>query len=132
MSSKPAKVLNRLAERRHRRFPRYRSVFAVQLMLFSSGKRQHLDAHCRDLSVAGIGLLVAAELPIGEVVSLSFALPDGSKQWEIRAVLRYRRGYHYGFEFLSCTEQETQTLATYLAGLERTDSDGELKRRAEP
>jgi hypothetical protein len=60
---------------------------------------------------------------MGEVVSLSFALPGKPERWDVRAVLRHRRGYHYGFEFLSFSEHETRTLETYLAVLERADSD---------
>ena len=80
-----------------------------------------LDGHCRDLSQAGIGILVAAELNAGEVAGLSFLLPGLELKWEVRAVVRYRRGYHYGFEFLSLTREQQEALENYFKGLEPID-----------
>ena len=113
--------MKRAPERRQRRHPRYRTEFPVTLTLLSSEGRQSLNAHCRDLSVAGIGVLIAEELMPGEVVALAFALPGSAQPWELRAVLRHRRGYHYGFEFLSLSEQEGKALGEYLPQLERAD-----------
>jgi len=73
-----------------------------------------------DLSEAGIGILIAAELKVSEVAGLSFSLP-GAVPWEIRAVLRYRRGYHYGFEFLSLTGEQQEWLKAYLRSLTPID-----------
>lgn len=78
------------------------------------------------MSVAGIGVLIASELNLGEVAVLRFALPGSPQQWDLRAVLRQRRGYHYGFEFLSVTPQDANFLASYLPKLERQDSDFDL------
>lgn len=80
-----------------------------------------LEGHCHDLSEAGIGILLAAEISIGEVIGLSFSLPDSPEQWELRGVVRYRRGYHYGFEFLALTEQQRTTLRSYVATLTQID-----------
>jgi len=68
-------------------------------------------------------MLIAAELNLGEVAALSFALPGSPEAWELRAVLRHRRGYHYGFEFLALSNEEGSFLATYLPKLERQDSE---------
>ena len=72
MSAAAGKAAKRTTERRQRRFPRYRSEFPVTLTLFSGEEHQSLAAHCRDLSAAGIGVLLAAELALGEVVGLAF------------------------------------------------------------
>lgn len=123
MSSQPGKSLKSTAARRQRRYPRYRSEFPVKVTLFSGAEHQQLDAHCRDLSEAGIGMLVAAELQVGEVVSLNFSLPGVPQAYsDVRAVLRHRRGYHYGFEFLSISEPQNKALADYFPSLERADS----------
>jgi c-di-GMP-binding flagellar brake protein YcgR len=123
MSSQPGKALKSRAERRQRRHPRYRAEFPVTVVLLSEGEHRSIDAHCRDLSVAGIGMLIAAELNMGEVAALNFALPGSPRQWELRAVLRHRRGYHYGFEFLSIKMEDVKFLTGYLPNLEREDSD---------
>lgn len=123
MSPQPAKALKTKAERRQRRHPRYRVEFPVTVVLLSEGEHRHIDAHCRDLSVAGIGMLIAAELNLGEVAALNFALPGSPQTWELRGVLRHRRGYHYGFEFLSLAPEQSRFLTGYLPNLEREDSD---------
>jgi c-di-GMP-binding flagellar brake protein YcgR len=129
MSSQSGKAPKRIAERRQRRHPRYRAEFPVSLTLFSGEGHQSIDGHCRDLSAAGIGILIAADLPLGDVMALRFFLPGSTQTWEVRAVLRYRRGYHYGFEFFSLSEQQAKTLGGYLVGLKRADSDGETQLR---
>lgn len=128
MSAHPGKSLKSVSERRRRRFPRFRSEFPILLTLFSGGRHQCLQAHCRDLSEAGIGMLLAAELTPGEVVGLTFSIP-GFEPWEIRAVLRQRRGYHYGFEFLSLSDQQSQALAGYLPSLKRSDAATDMEAR---
>jgi hypothetical protein len=122
MSSQPGRAPKREIERRRRRHARYRSESPVTVTLLSGQERQQFGAHCRDLSEAGIGVLVAAEFTLGEVVSLSFSLPDTPEPWEVRAVLRHRRGYHYGFEFLALSDEQGKALTAYLPGLERADS----------
>lgn len=123
MSVKPGKAkTTAVTGRRLRRHARYRSSFPVGVTLLTEGAYRQLAAHCKDLSEAGIGVLLAAELTLGEVASLNFSLP-GIPAWELRAVLRHRRGYHYGFEFFSLSQDQTEGLAGYLKGLERADTD---------
>lgn len=82
---------------------------------------ERLEGHCRDLSKAGIGILLAAELNGGDVVSLDFALPGSALPWDVRAVVRYRRGYQYGLEFLSLAQEQQVLLEGYLESLELSD-----------
>jgi hypothetical protein len=82
---------------------------------------QRIEGHCKDVSEAGIGVLLAAELNVGEVASLGFSLSASSGPWDVRAVVRYRRGYHYGFEFLSLTVEQAELLKDYLKGQEQID-----------
>jgi hypothetical protein len=121
--SAPGRAFTSTPGRRLRRSPRYRSSFLVIVTLLAEGRYERLDAHCKDLSQAGIGVLLAAELASGEVVSLSFTLPGLAQSWEVRGVLRHRRGYHYGFEFLSLTAEQETTLKHQIKGLERADFD---------
>lgn len=82
---------------------------------------QKLEGHCRDLSEAGIGILLAAELNGGEVVGLGFSMPGAAHPWEVRGVVRYRRGYQYGFEFLSLSAEQQESLSNHFQGLEPMD-----------
>jgi c-di-GMP-binding flagellar brake protein YcgR len=126
MSYKTEAAAAAAPSRRERRYPRYRCNFPVTVGAFLGEKHRKLEGHCKDLSLAGMGLLLGADLPVGEVVSLSFALfgSDGAKSspsWDISAILRHRRGYHYGFEFLSLTKEQTAQLGRFVTGLERVD-----------
>ena len=103
-------------DRRRRRHTRYRSDFRVTVS-YLGNQYQKVEGHCRDISEAGIGILLAAEMNSGEVVSLNFSLPGSPDRWEVRAVVRYRRGYHYGFEFLSLISEQQQSLLSYLKSL---------------
>jgi hypothetical protein len=109
------------SDRRHRRFPRYRTNFpvAVELLLEKGYKR--LAGQCKDLSIAGIGALLAEELAMGEVLALTFSLPVSTVVWHVRTVVRHRRKCHHGLEFLSLSQEQSTLLAAYLAGLERAD-----------
>jgi c-di-GMP-binding flagellar brake protein YcgR len=119
-ASTPKPVTN-LMLRRRRRHPRYRTEFRVTANFLLGNHYQKLEGHCKDLSEAGIGILLAAELNGGEVAAFNFLLPGSALRWEVRAVVRYRRGYHYGFEFLSLTEEQRETLDSFLKGLESID-----------
>jgi hypothetical protein len=123
MSAQPGKATTSAPERRHRRYPRFRAEFPVAITLFAGDEYHRLDAHCKDLSQAGIGVLLAAELAQGEVAALNFTLPGLPEPWQVRAVLRHRRGYHYGFEFLSLSAPQKDLLRNYLKSLKRADSD---------
>jgi len=129
MSPQPAKARKPQGERRLRRYPRYRVEFPIQVVYYSDGERQTLDAHGRDLSTAGIGVLIAADLAMGEVMGLSFRLPGTQDLWNMRAVLRYRRGFHYGFEFLALSDAQASALTDYLPGLARSDRDSGASQR---
>jgi c-di-GMP-binding flagellar brake protein YcgR len=117
MSSSSPKTAVQSRDRRRRRHVRYRADFPVTVNLLVENKYQRLQGHCRDLSEAGVGILVAAELSSGEVASLNFSFPESDQQWSVRAVVRHTRGYHYGFEFLSLGEEQRNSLASYVRSL---------------
>ena len=121
MSAPSPKPSASQVDRRRRRYPRYRSDFPVTLSHFLGSHYRTIEGHCRDLSEAGIGILLAAELDQGEVIGLSFCLPGSALAWEVRAVVRYRRGYQYGFEFLALTHEQRGLLGSYLKNLEPFD-----------
>jgi hypothetical protein len=108
-------------DRRRRRYPRYCADFRVTVSYLLENQYQNLEGHCRDLSEAGVGILLAAEMNGGEVADLSFFLPGSGILWEVRGVVRYRRGYQYGFEFLSLTGEQQGALRGYVQGLKPAD-----------
>jgi c-di-GMP-binding flagellar brake protein YcgR len=108
-------------DRRRRRHPRYRADFRLSVNHLQGDHYQKIEGHCRDVSQAGIGILLATELNIGDVASLNVSFPGSASTWELRAVVRYRRGYQYGFEFLSLNAEQKESLAKFLQGLEQIE-----------
>jgi predicted GNAT superfamily acetyltransferase len=121
MSASSPKTANSKIDRRRRRHPRYRSEFQVNVSYIQDDQHKKLAGHCRDLSEAGVGILLAAELSNGDVVGLGFSLPGSTLFWDVRAVVRYRRGYHYGFEFLALKREQQDFLRNHLKDLEPMD-----------
>lgn len=80
---------------------------------------EHLQGQSQDLSEAGIGILVAAELAMGDVVSLGFNLSQ--VLFEVRAVVRHRRTCRYGLEFLGLSVDQKAWLAHYVKNLPAAD-----------
>jgi len=119
-SSIPKRAPNPL-DRRRRRFVRYRADFRVTVNHLLGDHYQEVEGHCRDLSEAGIGILLATELEGGEVATLSMKFPGQETAWEPRAVVRHRRGYQYGFEFLALNPEQREMLAKYLQVLEEVE-----------
>lgn len=119
-ASTPKRAINP-GDRRRRRHQRFRGDFRVNVTLLLGDRYEKLEGHCNDLSEAGIGILLAAELNVGEVAQLNFTLPRAGTAWELTAVLRYRRGYHYGFEFLSLTAEQQGSLQNYVKPLKAID-----------
>jgi hypothetical protein len=108
-------------DRRRRRHPRYRTDFQVTASYLAASQYRRFEGHCSDISESGLGILFATDINNGEVVGLSFSIPGSTTVWELRAVVRYSRGYHYGFEFLSLTTEQRESLKTYLGSLEPAD-----------
>jgi len=100
--------------RRVRRHPRYTCSFSVTVTLLAGEQYRHFDAHCKNLSKGGMGILLAEELTMGEVVTLSFVLSGSTQPWEVRAILRHRRGYHYGVEFVSVPPELSRAMRRVL------------------
>lgn len=121
MSSSTPKRTAKAVDRRKRRCPRYRTDFRLSVNYLQGDQYQTIEGHARNLSAAGIGMLLAAELSMGDVAGLSLCLSESASPLEVRAVVRYRHGYQYGFEFLSLTDEQQRALTEFLHGGEEVD-----------
>jgi hypothetical protein len=80
-------------EQRH--CPRYPLEIAIRVYPRNAAV---VRGHTLDVSESGIAVMLRVEVPIGEVVRLEFTLPLG--EVEILAVVRQKRAFRYGFQFL--------------------------------
>lgn len=95
---------------RTRRYPRYSMDVRVNVKVFRAGSVSYLWGRSTELGLDGIGATLTGDLEPGEVVSMEFPLPLNQYPLKLRAVVRYRIGLHYGFEFLTRTAEQRASL----------------------
>ncbi len=106
-------------DRRRRKTQRYLVNFPVVVVSLSDNGYVHLQGNSQDLSEAGMGVLLAADILLGEVVTLGFTLPP--VQFDLRAVVRHRRACRYGLEFLGLTTDQKERLTEFVRDLPAAD-----------
>ena len=58
----------------------------------------------------GIGATLTGSLETGEIVTLEIPLPLSPYPIKVRAIVRYRQGLRYGFEFLTLNDNQRDTI----------------------
>jgi len=94
------------AQRRLRRFSRYRFDVRIQLSVFRDGLITRCWGRTSELGEDGIGATLSGEVQAGEVVSLEFPIPLAPHVMKVRALVRYSDGLRCGFEFLVVTDEQ--------------------------
>jgi hypothetical protein len=87
-----AETLRTLADDRWK--PRFKMESDITINSRTCGL---LKGRTVDISESGIAAMLTIEAPLGDVVELSFTLPDGAVT--VRATVRHRNAFRYGFEF---------------------------------
>jgi PilZ domain-containing protein len=98
------------ARRNKRRFPRYSLDVRVSVSVFRNAGVSNLWGRSTELGADGIGCTLTGDLQPGEVVSMEFHLPLSSSPLKLRAIVRYGQGLHYGFEFLTVTQEQRHVI----------------------
>ncbi len=93
-----------------RRFQRYVIDLRIQVKMFQGGEFLTCWGRSTELGEDGIGATLTGELVSGEIVSLEIPLPLSPYPLKVRAVVRFRQGLHYGFEFLTLNGSQKETV----------------------
>ena len=93
-----------------RRRQRLRLNTPVCLVVPRPDKVNLVNARVRDISDDGVAIFAGVELAIDSEVQVEFAPPFGKGPLRVRAIVRNRRAYVYGLEFLPRDGEEEQTL----------------------
>jgi hypothetical protein len=93
-----------------RRYPRFVIDLRMQVTMFQSGEFRSCWGRSTELGQDGIGATLTGDLESGEIVTLEIPLPLSSHPLKVRAIVRYRHGLHYGFEFLTLNESQRETV----------------------
>ena len=91
-----------------RRFPRFAIDLRLQVRMFQGGEFRSCWGRSTELGQDGIGATLTGELEAGEIVSLEMPLPLSPYPLKVRAIVRYRQGLRYGFEFLTLSDPQRE------------------------
>lgn len=102
--------LNAPASREARRYPRYNVNMRVAVQVFREGAVDSMWGRSNEVGQDGMSATLTGELQPGEVATLEFTLPATVIATKLRAVVRYRSGFRHGFEFLTLSEGQRETI----------------------
>src|SRR5271154_2254456 len=94
-----------------RRFPRFALDVRMQVRMFQDGEFRTCWGRSTELGQDGIGATLTGELETGEIATLEIPLPLSPYPLRGRAIVRYRQGLRYGFEFLTLEENQRAMLS---------------------
>jgi hypothetical protein len=94
-----------------RRYPRFALDVRVQVRMFQNGAFLNCWGRSTEFGQDGIGATLTGELENGEIVSLEIPLPFSPYPLQVRGIVRYRQGLRYGFEFLTLSPSQRDTIA---------------------
>jgi hypothetical protein len=101
-----------------RRWPRLKIRVPVTVVLRKQEKTVFVQGRGQDLNEGGIAVFVGAELRLGDIVEISFTPPYQGNPMMARALVRNRRGYTYGMEFVGETPADHARIASIRAVLQ--------------
>jgi hypothetical protein len=93
-----------------RRFPRFAIDVRLQVKMFQAGEFRACWGRSTELGQDGIGATLTGSLEPGEIVTLEIPLPLTPYPVKVRAIVRYRQGLRYGFEFLTLNDGQRDTI----------------------
>ncbi len=93
-----------------RRFPRFTIDMRLQVKMFQAGEFRTCWGRSTEMGQDGIGATLTGNLEPGEIVTLDIPLPLSPYPIKVRAIVRYRQGLRYGFEFLTLNDGQRDTL----------------------
>ncbi|HET7183458.1 MAG TPA: PilZ domain-containing protein [Terriglobales bacterium] len=117
VASAPAKF------RELRRWPRLQIRVPVTVIVKKPNKTVYIDGRGTDLNEGGIAVFAGSELGIGEEVEISFTPPYHGEPLIARTIIRNRRGYTYGMEFVTETKIDEERVSRIRQVLRALGSD---------
>ena len=103
-----------------RRWPRYRLEVPVRVLARKGDKTLITQGRGNELNEGGMAVFAGAELRLREEIAVEFTPPYSNQPIRVRCMVRDRKGYVYGLEFLTTTAEDhlnTTQIRTVLRGL---------------
>jgi len=96
-----------------RRWERFRLNIPIRLIVSREDGTRITDGRVNDISEGGMLIFAGIELRAGDKLSAEFTLPYSSTPVRAPGMVRHRRGYNYGVEFLSETDADQEQTAKF-------------------
>jgi hypothetical protein len=89
--------------------PRAHSRYLLDLRIVVR-TNETLIGRTKDIAEGGLGATIPSNIDIGEIVELELQLPGNPEPLKIKAEVRYRQGFQYGFKYIQTTEQQKEMI----------------------
>jgi PilZ domain len=89
--------------------PRSDSRYLLDLRIIVRTKETFIG-RTKDLAEGGLGATIPNDIKIGEIVELELQLPENQEPLKVKAEVRYRQGFQYGFKYIHITEQQKEMI----------------------
>jgi len=91
-----------------RRWQRYRLNIPIRLIYTHEGTSKIVSGRGNDMSEGGVLVFAGLELKAGDAVSIEFTPPFSAGPVRAKGIVRHRRGYNYGVEFVQETDADKE------------------------
>ncbi|HKV91099.1 MAG TPA: PilZ domain-containing protein [Candidatus Angelobacter sp.] len=91
-----------------RRWQRYRLNIPIRLIYTHDGTSKIMSGRGNDMSEGGVLVFAGMELKTGDEVQIEFTPPFAAGPVRAKGIVRHRRGYNYGIEFLLENDTERE------------------------
>jgi uncharacterized protein with PIN domain len=113
---KPLSPEERRGQKERRRWQRLQVDELLKVIATTEDRERQVYGRVRDISENGLGAVIPDTLNLGDPVTLAFALGK-STNFTLMAIVRHRRGFHYGFEYQDVPATMLQSLKDSLANI---------------
>jgi len=97
-----------------RKWRRVKVDIRVKLWLDAEGAGSAVVVRSYEMGPGGMSVYAPEQIDVGASVVVSFALPGSQKALRFAAVVRNKRGFRYGVEFVGVSDAERAELTRYL------------------
>lgn len=100
-----------------RRFPRYKLNVPVRVIVEKADKITIVQGRGDELNEGGMAVFAGVEVAVGGQLAVEFTPPYSGIPIRVRSVVRDRREYNYGVEFLLENEVDRERVSDIRAAL---------------
>lgn len=101
-----------------RKWKRIKVDIRIKIRRWDQPETESFVVRTYELSVGGMSVYAAEALPLGTMVRVQLLLPALTEEFDITAVVRNRRGFRLGMEFVDLAERVKAEISRYLAAEE--------------